>query len=191
MDAEGTFRRIDHVGVVVRDIELTRAAYVRDFGLEPDGEEVVDSVNVRLAYLKCLGDRDPAYLQLVQPLGPGPAADFLAEHGEGLHHVCFGVPDISRALRQIDGEADTAVFQGGRGRAACFLGTRPDNVLIEPALALGDFPSVPAPVLFKTARLRLSSCKRAAGRAVTSVPRAAWGHFPDDMVTGCTNEKFP
>ncbi|GEM_PF-123750 len=131
MDAEGTLRRIDHVGVVVRDIEKARTAYVRDLGLEPDGEEVVGSVNVRLAYLKCRGDRDPTCLQLVQPLGPGPVADFLAEHGEGLHHVCFGVPDIPSTLRRMDGEADTPVFQGGRRRAACFLGTRPGNVLIE------------------------------------------------------------
>jgi catechol 2,3-dioxygenase-like lactoylglutathione lyase family enzyme len=120
MDAEGTFRRIDHVGVVVRDIELTRAAYVRDLGLEPDGEEVVGSVNVRLAYLKCRGDRDPAYLQLVQPLGPGPVADFLAEHGEGLHHVCFGVPDISRALRQIDGGSRHGGLPGRQGTCRLF-----------------------------------------------------------------------
>lgn len=131
MEGKGTFQRIDHVGVVVRDIDKTRAAYVRDLGLEPDGEEVVDSVNARLAYLKCPGDHQPTCLQLVQPIGPGPVADFLADHGEGLHHVCFGVPNISHALQQIDGEADTAIFQGGRGRMACFLGTRPGNLLIE------------------------------------------------------------
>jgi hypothetical protein len=27
--------------------------------------------------------------------------------------------------------------------------------------------------------------------AVTSVPRAVQGHLPDDVVTGCTNEKLP
>jgi carnitine-CoA ligase len=142
VEAEGTFRRIDHVGIVVRDIELTRAAYVQILGLEPDADEVVDSVNVRLAYLKCPGDPDPAYVQLVQPLGPGPVADFLTQHGEGLHHVCFAVADMSSALGRIDGEAGSAVFTGGRGRAACFLGTRPGNVLIE-LTETGVGPPVP------------------------------------------------
>lgn len=131
VNEKATARRIDHVGVVVRDIEQTRTAYIKKLGLEPDGDELVENVNVRLAYLKCANDSHPAWLQLVQPVGPGPVADFLAEHGEGLHHVCFGVPDISHALQQIQGEAGTAVFPGGRGRAACFLGARPGNVLIE------------------------------------------------------------
>jgi carnitine-CoA ligase len=131
MNENATVQRIDHVGVVVRDIEQSRTAYVKKLGLEPDGEELVESVSVRLAYLKCAGDSHPAWLQLVQPVGPGPVADFLAEHGEGLHHICFGVPNISDALQQIEGEAGTAAFRGGRGRTACFLGGRPGNVLIE------------------------------------------------------------
>lgn len=131
MNENGIVRRIDHVGVVVRDIEQARMAYIKKLGLEPDGDELVENVNVRLAYLKCADDSHPAWLQLVQPVGPGPVADFLAEHGEGLHHVCFGVPDISHALQLIEGEAGAAVFRGGRGRSACFLGARPGNVLIE------------------------------------------------------------
>src|SRR6202042_2007047 len=114
-----------------RDIGQAIPAFTDQFGLVLDTEEHVESVSVRLAYLACRGESNPAYLQLVQPVGPGPVADFLANSGEGLHHVCFAVPDITQTLAVIGGEARTPVFTGGRGRKACFLAQRPGNILVE------------------------------------------------------------
>ena len=52
---------------------------------------------MRLTYL----DAGNAFLQLVEPLDPASAlATWLDEHGEGLHHICFGVDDVPAAARR-------------------------------------------------------------------------------------------
>src|SRR5699024_3527596 len=89
-------------------------------GPRPDG-------SVRLAYLRA-GDTT---LQLVQPLIDGPAARRLATDGEGLHHICFEVDDLQRALDGIPGEAERVIEDGGMGCRVSFLGNGPDGVLIE------------------------------------------------------------
>ena len=70
-------------------------------------------------------------LQLVQPTGPGPIADFLAAQGEGLHHICLAVEDIPATLRRLPGQEGVRVGMGGRGRRACFLAAPPNGLRIE------------------------------------------------------------
>ena len=44
----------------------------------------------------------PGYVQLLEPLGPDtPVGKFLARRGEGIHHIGYGVTDISEALAAI------------------------------------------------------------------------------------------
>jgi len=69
-------------------------------------------------------------LQLVQPVEPGAMRDQLQSNGEGLHHICFEVADISGALEGM-GDDTERIFTGGRDQLACFLGDSPNGVLIE------------------------------------------------------------
>lgn len=119
-------RRVDHVAVAVWDADAAAAWWEGRLGLPRLHDEELPEVGVRLLYL----DAGGTMLQLVQPVGSGPVADFLAARGEGLHHLCFAVTGIPDELARLD-EAGATVFPGGRGRRCCFLNRQPNQVLIE------------------------------------------------------------
>lgn len=116
---------IDHVAVLVRDVEASIPAFSRLLGSGPVSDETLLDPPVRLVHFDC-GNVD---LQLVQPTAEGGLSHDLAESGEGLHHVCFRVADMAAARTRLG--ADTRTFTGGNGRAACFLGERPSGLYVE------------------------------------------------------------
>lgn len=123
--------RIDHVGMLVRNIDASAIDFVERLGMTLEIDEIVASVNVRLLYLRCADDDSPTYVQLVQPLGDGPLADHLRINGDGLHHVCFAVDDIPDLLDELGVTAETKVIIGGRSRRTCFLTGRVSGLLVE------------------------------------------------------------
>jgi methylmalonyl-CoA/ethylmalonyl-CoA epimerase len=111
-------RRLDHVAVAVADTERA-LRYFRDrLGLEVVAVDEPSEVPVRLTYL----DLGNAWLQLVEPLDPvHPLVTWLASHGEGIHHICFGVDDVETELRRIgQPERELPPLGSGRGRPAGF-----------------------------------------------------------------------
>jgi methylmalonyl-CoA epimerase len=123
---------VDHVGIAVYSAEAALDWYRDVLGLPLLHDEWLPHLAVRLVYLG-RGQDGAAMVQLVEPLGEGPVARFLAEQGEGLHHVCFAVADIPALLATLPGEEETAehLVMGGRGRRACFLQGRPGGVHVE------------------------------------------------------------
>lgn len=124
-------RRLDHIGVVVRSIDAGVPLYRERFDLAVESTDEVSSPPVRLAYLRGSTEAGSVDIQLVEPTGPSPIADFLENHGEGLHHICFQVPNIAAKLRKLPGEEQATIFPGGRSRPACFLTQRVTGVLVE------------------------------------------------------------
>lgn len=122
---------IDHVAVVVRDADRAIATFSRLLGYRVVGDEPVAAAGVRLVYLAAGDDPAATTLQLVAPVAAGKVAEYLAEHGEGLHHVCFATGDLERALRAAGQPDPDGVFVGGRGRPCAFLTERPHGALIE------------------------------------------------------------
>ena len=118
---------VDHVGVVVRDIDGALPYFTERLGLAILEREEQPWNGVRVVYLAA----GSTVLQLVEPTGPGPVRDHLDVQGEGLHHVCFAVPDIPAALPVLAPGAEVRVGLGGRGRRACFLPVHPSGVRIE------------------------------------------------------------
>jgi methylmalonyl-CoA epimerase len=93
---------IHHVAVVVRSIEASLPRYRVLFGLEPELEPVVfDAQRVRLCFLPT-GPDPAARIELVQPIDDDSGvARFLAEHGEGLHHICLVTDDLPARLGEL------------------------------------------------------------------------------------------
>lgn len=93
---------IDHVAVVVRDIDEALPRYRALFGLIPDHPvETVAAQGVRLCFLPS-GPAPAARIELIQPVDPeSGVARFLDSRGEGLHHVCFGTTDLAAELARL------------------------------------------------------------------------------------------
>lgn len=113
---------IDHVAIAVNDLE-TAIAYYRDtFGAEVEHREVVESDGVEEALLKVA----ESYIQLLTPTrDDSPVAKYLANKGEGIHHVGYRVADCAEALdavkRQGGRVIDEAPRPGSRGTTVAFV----------------------------------------------------------------------
>lgn len=114
---------IDHVAVVVRDIEEALPRYAELFGLAaPDGVRTLEAQGVRLSFLPT-GPTPAARIELIQPTDPDSGvARFLEARGEGLHHVCFGTTDLAAELVRLEAAGaeliDSAPRPGAEGSVA-------------------------------------------------------------------------
>jgi methylmalonyl-CoA/ethylmalonyl-CoA epimerase len=91
-------KKINHIAVIVDDIEKALIPYRKGLGLVPSEIEYVESFHVRVAFLP-IGDTQ---IEFVQPLGnEGELAEFL-KMGGGLHHIAVEVEDIHQALDHMN-----------------------------------------------------------------------------------------
>ncbi len=93
-------KRIDHVGIVVRDIAEATATYARNFDLQVDparGGEL-PALGIRNAFMP-IGD---AALEFIQPTtDEGPVAQFARERGEGQYLLSIEVDDVAAAVQHL------------------------------------------------------------------------------------------
>ena len=93
------FKRIDHIGVAVDDLDTAIKLYERSFEMELVHRETVESQGVEAVLL----DVGEGHIELLAPLGPDtPVGKFLAKKGPGIHHVAYSVDDIDKALAQVE-----------------------------------------------------------------------------------------
>ena len=91
-------KRLDHVAVLVPDLEEALAFWQDQFGLPLDHVETISGMAVKIAFLP-LGESE---IELVQPITEDSGlAKFLAKRGPGLHHICIEVEDIAAKLSDL------------------------------------------------------------------------------------------
>ncbi|NWG03498.1 MAG: VOC family protein [Syntrophaceae bacterium] len=110
--------KIEHIGIVVKDLEERIRKYTSLLGLKiKEIEEVkVENVVNRVAFLP-IGETN---IELVQTTGDtGLAADFLKERGEGIHHIAFEVEDLDKTFQELRSKGVEFVWdqiiRGSRG----------------------------------------------------------------------------
>jgi methylmalonyl-CoA/ethylmalonyl-CoA epimerase len=119
--------RIDHVGIACRDLEEKIGFYESAFGLAVVSLETNEAQGVREAMLQVAqGPAGGNYVQLLEPLGPQtPVGRFLERRGEGIHHVGYGVADITAALESLGANGlrliDARPRHGSMGASIAFL----------------------------------------------------------------------
>jgi methylmalonyl-CoA epimerase len=93
---------IHHVAIVVRSIDDALPRYRELLGLAAEAPPFAfPAQRVRLCFLGTGGD-SAARIELVEPLDDeSGVARYLAEHGEGLHHVCLTTDDLPAAIEHL------------------------------------------------------------------------------------------
>src|SRR3990172_4920576 len=93
-----TVQRINHVAIVVDDIDSALGFWRDGLGLEVTHVEDVPSQESIVAFLPT-GDSE---VELVKPTSPdGSVARFLSRRGPGIHHICFEVDDLLGFLDRL------------------------------------------------------------------------------------------
>ncbi len=91
-------KRLDHVAVLVPDLEAALDFWQDKLGLSLDHVETISAMEVKIAFLP-LGESE---IELVQPTTDDSGlAKFLAKRGPGLHHICIEVADIQKKLDEL------------------------------------------------------------------------------------------
>jgi len=132
-----------HVGIVVADLQTAGGDFEQRYGraqeriFDLDVEDALvqgrrRSFSARYGFI-ALGNTD---IELIQPLtGDSPYTQFLAEHGEGIHHLAFVVDSIDAHLEHLQRESPDlsimldATIMGGASRFVYVEGTAHGAVL--------------------------------------------------------------
>lgn len=128
-------KRIDHVAILVRDIEQALVFYRDTLGIVPSQIKEVPTEQVRIAFLP-MGGPGGSEIELVQPTSPDSSlARFLEKRGEGLHHICLEVDDIDATLADMQMKGapalDTEPRVAAEGRAIFIHPRAANGVLLE------------------------------------------------------------
>ena len=124
------FTRIDHVGIAVRDLEESIGWYETTYGLTVASRETNEAQGVHEAMLVVAAPQgdDPggSYVQLLEPLREdSPVGKFLARNGPGVHHIGYGVVNVTEALATIGEKGvrlvDERPRHGSMGASIAFL----------------------------------------------------------------------
>lgn len=124
---------LDHIGVAVRSLEGRAALYRDILGLDLTRVEDVAGEKVRVGMLPAGRTR----IELVEPTAAdATVARFLDKRGEGIHHLCFEVPDLEQVIARFQKAGATVAGDAGRpgveGARIAFIHPRDTGgVLIE------------------------------------------------------------
>jgi methylmalonyl-CoA epimerase len=113
---------IDHVAIAVNDLEAAIAYYADTFGATVTHRERIDSDGVEEALIKVAD----SYIQLLTPTSDAsPVAKYLANKGEGIHHVGYRVDNCAETLQSVKDHGGKVIDQaprpGSRGTTVAFV----------------------------------------------------------------------
>ncbi len=91
-------KRIEHVAIAVKSIAAMRDIFENKLGIEMEYEEHLPEHSTSLAMFP-IGE---TYLELLESdKADTGTSRWIAEHGEGLFHICLEVEDIDDAMAEL------------------------------------------------------------------------------------------
>jgi len=117
-----TIKAINHVAVVVQDMEKSLAFWRDGLGIALHELRDVPAEQSQVAFLPLAG----AEVELVMPSsGDSGIAKYLAKRGPGMHHLCLEVDDLSGMLAQLKGKGIRLINEeprtGADGKRYAFI----------------------------------------------------------------------
>ena len=100
---------LDHVAIAVKNLDRTQKIY-EDLGLRFNStREVVASQGVTTAFAHV---DQHAHIELLCPNDDtSPVSKFLEKNGEGIHHLCFKVPDVKKKGEELKALGYTLIYE--------------------------------------------------------------------------------
>ncbi len=126
-------RKIEHIGIAVKNLEESNDLFTKLFGAAPYKTEEVASEGVNTSFFM----NGPNKIELLEATNEdSPIAKFIAKKGEGIHHIAFDVEDIVSEIERLKGEGFIVLNEvpkkGADNKLVAFLHPKSTNgVLIE------------------------------------------------------------
>lgn len=126
-------RKIEHIGIAVKDIEASNEIFAKLFGAPAYKEEMVESEGVKTSFFQV----GPNKIELLEATNDqSPIAKFIEKKGEGIHHIAFDVEDINSEVERLREEGFVVLNEtpkrGADNKWVVFLHPKSTNgVLIE------------------------------------------------------------
>ena len=131
-------KRIEHVAIAVHNMAESMTMLENTLGLELDYEETIGDTKLAMYPV------GETFVELLQAGGTtSPVADWVAERGQSLFHLCFEVEDIDAALDEMRAKGvkllDETPKSGHGGSRIAFLDpASTGDILIELAKLPAD-----------------------------------------------------
>ena len=126
-------KRIEHIAIAVKSIAAMREIFEQKLGITLEYEEHLPQHSTRLAMFP-VGE---TYLELLESDQPDTGTSrWIAQHGEGLFHICLEVEDIDSAMAELRGkgivfEQDKPMIGHGNSRIVFLDPKSTGNLVIE------------------------------------------------------------
>lgn len=125
--------KIEHIGIAVKDLEVSNKLFEKLFGKPHYKEEEVASEGVRTSFFMA----GPNKVELLEGINEdSPISKFIAKKGEGIHHIAFEVDDIEAEMARLKEEGFQVLNEtpkkGADNKLVAFLHPKSANgVLVE------------------------------------------------------------
>ena len=120
-------RKIEHLGIAVKDIEQANETYVKLLGRQPYKREAVESEGVITSFFQ-LGESKIELLQATHP--ESAIARYIEKRGEGIHHIAIDVEDIHAERQRLIDEGFQPIGdikEGADNKLICFFHPKGTN----------------------------------------------------------------
>ena len=126
-------RKIEHIGIAVKDLQVSNKVYEKLLGVASYKEEEVVTEGVKTSFFQV----GPNKIELLEATNDtSPIAKFIEKRGEGIHHIAFEVDDILEEMKRLQQEGFVLLNEkpkkGADNKRVAFLHPKETNgVLIE------------------------------------------------------------
>jgi methylmalonyl-CoA/ethylmalonyl-CoA epimerase len=103
--------KVEHIGIAVKDLEVSNALFSKLLNTKPYKSEIVESEGVITSFF-LVGN---VKIELLQATRPDSAiAKFIEKKGEGIHHIAFGVDDTNSTISRLLSEGFEMLHQSAK-----------------------------------------------------------------------------
>ena len=125
--------KVEHLGIAVKNIDLSNKLFAKLLGKQHYKTESVESESVITSFFK-IGEQKIELLQSTD--GGGPIAKFIEKRKEGVHHLALHVENIVEEVKRLKKEGFEFISEtpkkGADNKIIVFLHPKTTNgVLIE------------------------------------------------------------